>query len=195
MTASEAGAGERSAAQPEPGPEVRVSGREAFGGKLLKLAVDTVRLPSGRETVREVVEHPGAVAILALTTDDRVLLLRHYRYAVGRTLLELPAGTRELGEEPEATARRELQEETRYAAGRLTRLASFFTSPGYSTEEIVLFRADDCRRVPHAPGPEETLVVAPTPRREIPALLAPGADRVQDAKTLIGLLWLLREAE
>lgn len=193
MTSPEHGEATGQSAPPEPAPEIQVRSRTAFAGKLLKLDADTVRMPSGRETTREVVVHPGAVAILALTEDERVLLVRHYRYAAGETLLELPAGTREPDEEPAATARRELIEETGYAPGSLTQLCRFYTSPGYSTEEIALFRADDCRPVPHAPVPEESLVVVPTPRQEIPALLAPGTDQVHDAKTLIGLLWLLRD--
>jgi len=176
-----------------PPREVKVGGREVYDGKLLDLRVDTVRMPSGRETAREVVAHPGSVAIVALTRDGQVLLLRHFRYAVGRDLLELPAGTLDPGETPEATARRELLEETGYAPGRLTELASVYSSPGYTTERITIFRADECTKVEGATGPEEALTLAPTPLAAVPLLVAPGADQVHDAKTLLGLLFLLRQ--
>jgi ADP-ribose pyrophosphatase len=185
------GTGEGAAA-PLP-RETTLRSRAGFAGKRVRVRVDEVRLPSGRETVREVVEHPGAVAILAITADDRVLLIRQFHHALGRELLGLPAGTREPGEEPAATAARELIEETGYAAERVTELVSFATSPGYTDERMVLFRADGCRPTGGGPNPDELIALTPVPLAELPALLAPGPDQIQDAKTLIGLLWLLRE--
>jgi len=160
-------------------------------GRRVRVRVDDVRLPSGRETVREVVEHPGAVAILPFTADGRLLLLRQHHHAIGRTLLGVPAGTLEPGELPVETARRELVEETGYEAGRITELVDFFTSPGYTTERLILFRADDCRPTGGGPAPDELIRVVPTPIADIPRLLAPGPDRIQEAKTLVALLWFL----
>ncbi len=94
-----------------------ISSRQVFEGHLFKIRVDQVRLPSGRETVREIIEHPGAVAILAITEDQQIILVRQYRYAVDGSLLEIPAGTREPNESPIETADRELLEETGYRAG------------------------------------------------------------------------------
>src|SRR6478735_6983242 len=100
---------------PAPHEETLRSER-GFDGKLLHVRVDHVRLPSGRESVREVVEHPGAVAIVAVTERGEVILIRQWRHAAGAELLEIPAGTRETGEAPETTAGRELIEETGYRA-------------------------------------------------------------------------------
>ena len=175
--------------------EVVIGSRVGFAGKRVRVRVDAVRLPSGRESQREVVEHPGAVAILPVTADGQVLLIRQYHHAIGRELLGLPAGTREPGELPAATAARELIEETGYRAEHLTELATFATSPGYTDEWMVLFRADGCRPTGGGPNPDELIAVTPVPLAAIPDLLAPGPDQIMDAKTLIGLLWLLRDEQ
>lgn len=166
-----------------------------FDGKLLHVRVDEVRLPSGRVTVRETVEHPGSVAIVAVTRERQVLLLRQSHHAIQRTLLGIPAGTLEAAETPEACARRELQEETGYRAGSLTQLAAYYTSPGYSDERMTIFRADDCEPVGSAINPDELIRLVLVPLAEIPRLVQPGADQVEEAKTLIGLLLLLRGSE
>ena len=172
-----------------------LSTRRGFDGKLVHVRIDEVRLPSGRVTVRETVEHPGSVAIVGLTRDRQVLLLRQSHHAIQRTLLGIPAGTLEPGETPEACARRELHEETGYRAGALTELASYFTSPGYSDERMTIFRADDCEPVGGAIDPDELIRVTLVPLAEISRLVAPEAGQVQEAKTLIGLLMLLRGQE
>src|SRR5919204_1942121 len=107
-----------------------------YRGRVLNLRLDTVRLPNGNETKREIAEHPGAVAIVALDAKDRVILVRQYRHAVGRELLEIPAGTFEKDEPPEKTAPRELKEETGLTAKRWELLARFYASPGVLTEEM-----------------------------------------------------------
>ena len=102
-----------------PAHEETISSERGFDGKLIHVRVDRVRMPSGRESVREVVEHPGAVSILALTESDEIILIRQWRHAVEAEMLEMPAGTREPGEDEKATARRELREETGYEAGEI----------------------------------------------------------------------------
>ena len=175
-------------------PPVMVLGsRRGFAGKRVRVRVDDVRLPSGRESVREVVEHPGAVAILPLTADGHLLLLRQYHHAIGRALLGVPAGTLEPGEPPAETARRELIEETGYEAGRITELVDFYTSPGYTDERMILFRADDCRPSGGGPSPDELIEVVSMPLADLPGLLAAGPDRIREAKTLVALLWFLRD--
>ena len=171
-----------------------LSTRRGFDGVHVRVRVDEVRLPSGRITTRETVEHPGAVAIVGVTTEGDVLLLRQSHHPIGRTLLGLPAGTLEPGESAEACARRELEEETGYRAGRLTQLASYFTSPGYTDERLTIFQADDCEPVGGAIDPDELIRLAPTPLRDVPGLVEPGPDQIADAKTLIGLLLLLRQS-
>jgi ADP-ribose pyrophosphatase len=103
--------------------------RSVFDGKLLRVFEDTVRLPGGREATREVVEHPGAVAVVATADDGRIVMVRQWRHAAGRAIWELPAGTRETGEDPDATARRELTEETGYSAREWRDLGRGAVSP------------------------------------------------------------------
>jgi ADP-ribose pyrophosphatase len=114
--------------------EQRLSGERAWTGRLIAVDVDRVILDDGAEAIREVVRHPGAVVVVALDGERRVLLVSQYRYAVGRILLELPAGTLAPGEQPAACARRELAEETATAARRWTTLARFYSAPGFCDE-------------------------------------------------------------
>ena len=170
-----------------------LSSRRGFDGAWVHVRVDEVRLPTGRVSTREIVEHPGSVAIVGVTCDGNVLLLRQSHHAIGRTLLGLPAGTLEPGESPEACARRELTEETGYRAGSLRQLAAFYTSPGYTNERLTIFHAADCEPAGGEIDPDELIRLAPMPLADVPRLLAPGPDQLEDAKTLIGLLILFRE--
>lgn len=166
----------------------RVLGSEGvFAGKLLTVRVDRVALPGGRETAREIVEHPGAVGIVPLLPDGRVVLVRQYRHAVGRALLEIPAGTRDQpGESAEAAAARELAEETGYRAASLTRLAAFYTAPGFCTEELTLFLATGLTAGAPAAMDDEAIAVETVALDAVPVLLARG--EIADAKTIVGLL-------
>lgn len=146
----------------------------------------TRRSPDGTIRQREIVRHPGAVTILPWVDDQHVCLIRNYRLAVGQCLVELPAGTLEAGEDPQETARRELEEETGYRAASLRRVHSFFLSPGIMDEQMHLFVATelvagDPRR---EPGEEiENLVV---PWEQALAMVREG--QIEDAKTIVGLL-------
>ena len=159
--------------------------KTVFAGHLLSVRADSVELPDGRRATREVVEHPGAVAVVPVTAAGSVLLVEQYRYAVGRTLLELPAGTREPGETAPATAARELVEETGYRAEVLTEIGRFFVSPGWATEEIVLFRAEGLSRSGHGCDHDEILKLVEVEPDLIPVLMRDGT--IADAKTIIGL--------
>ena len=135
----------------QAGPWPVASSEELFQGKLLRLREDVVRVPDGSQVARELVEHPGAVAILALDDDDRVLLIRQYRHPVGAELWEIPAGLRDVAGEPvHQTAERELLEETGYRASDWHVLADYFSSPGYSTERLRIFLARGLTEVPAA---------------------------------------------
>jgi ADP-ribose pyrophosphatase len=183
------------AASPADPPQGEtLSTRRGYDGAWIHVRVDRVRLPSGRITTRETVEHPGAVAIVGVTTDDMVLLLRQSHHTIGQTLLGLPAGTLEPGESLEECARRELEEETAYRAGALSQLASYYTSPGYSDERLTIFRADGCMPAGGESDPDELIRLAPTPLAGLPGLVDPGPNQLADAKTLIGLLLLLRQS-
>jgi ADP-ribose pyrophosphatase len=173
--------------------ETRTGSRRAFDGKLLHVRVDDVRLPSGATSVREIVEHPGSVVIVPVTVHDEVLMIRQYRYATGRSLLELPAGLIDPGEEVEAAARRELIEETGHQAGTMTRLTTVYVSPGYSEERTTFFLAEGCVPVAnHDPDPDEPIELVRVKRDNVPSLLIPGDTRVENAQAMLGLLWLLR---
>ncbi len=125
--------------------------QELAAGSVVRVRRDTVSMPDGQEVGREVVEHPGAVGIVAIDEDDRVLLLRQYRHPVGRELWEIPAGLRDVAGEPLiATARRELLEEAGYQAAHWQVLADFFTSPGISSERLRIYLARGLTRIPDA---------------------------------------------
>jgi len=163
-----------------------------FEGTLLRGERLTVRLPDGREGTREVVRHPGAVAVLALLDGGgRALFVRQYRAAVARALWEVPAGTLEPDESRLACAQRELGEETGYAADDWRQLARFFTAPGFCNEDMTLFRACSLRRsASHARPDDEFLQARAFSLEEIGALVARG--EVRDAKTQLALaLWRL----
>ena len=125
--------------------EKTIDSREVFKGRIIRVRFDTVRLPNGKEGTREVVEHPGGVAILAIDSENRVLLVRQYRYPFERVLTEIPAGKREPGEPPFITAQRELQEEVGATAGKWTELGTLIASPGCYGETLYLYMAEDLR--------------------------------------------------
>lgn len=121
--------------------EKKLGSKKVFKGRLLKLRVDSVKLTNGVRSTREIVEHPGAVTIIALTEDNKLVLVRQFRTAAGEVLLELPAGVPFKGEKGEETARRELEEETGYRAKSIKKVYEGFSSPGYSNEVIQFFLA------------------------------------------------------
>ena len=135
----------------EPAHWPVVASAERYRGKIINVRTDTVRVPEGTTTEREVVEHPGAVGIVALDEHDRVLMIQQYRHPVGRLLWELPAGLRDVAGEPTAqTGRRELLEETGYRARDWHVLADYFSSPGIITERLRIFLARGLEEVPAA---------------------------------------------
>lgn len=170
----------------EPLCEEVVRSEVVFTGRLLTIRVDTVRLPDGRESTREVVVHPGAVAMVPLRDADHVLLVRQWRNAAGRPLLEIPAGTLAPGEDPLACATRELMEEVGYRPRTLTPLYATFLAPGYSSERLHVFLAEDLvpERLPH--DEDENLEVVTLTWSEIDDLLLRG--EFADGKTIAGLL-------
>jgi len=169
--------------------EATVASQRVYEGRLISVRVDTVRLENGRLTKREIVEHPGAVAVVALDEEDNVLLVRQFRKAAERELLEIPAGTLEAGEEPIACAQRELQEETGYQAQRLEQIGSFYTSPGFCTECIRLFLATGLQKGPSTPESDEAIETIKVPLSEIPAII--GRGDICDGKSIAGLLSVL----
>lgn len=166
-------------------PEVTISSQEAFSGRLLHVRVDSVLLANGKTATREVVAHPGAVAMVPVLSDGRLALVRQWRHAVGRALLEIPAGTLEPGEPPETSAARELMEEVGYRPGRLTLLASVLVAPGYSSELIHLYLAEELTPERLAHDEDEALHCAVITWEEAEARITSG--EIVDAKTICGL--------
>ena len=157
-----------------------------YEGIIINVGLDRVSLPDGSEAFREIVEHPGGVGILALEADGTVLLVRQYRYAFGRTLLEIPAGKREPGEEPFVTARRELREETGAVAESWTPLGSLIASPGCYDEVLYLYLAQDLHYGATDPDEDEFLAVERMPLDELARLCVDG--EITDAKTVCAVL-------
>jgi ADP-ribose pyrophosphatase len=166
--------------------EETLSSQQVFQGRLIRVRVDRVRLPNGGESSREIVEHHGAVAIVALDGEGNVLLVRQFRKAVERTLLEIPAGTLEPGEDPLECAHRELKEETGCVAGRMEHLGGFYSAPGFCTEYLTLYLATDLTPGPSHAEFDEDIELVRLPLAQAPRLIASGA--ICDSKSIIGLL-------
>jgi ADP-ribose pyrophosphatase len=166
--------------------EHKLTSETVYTGKIITVRHDTVRLPNGREATRDVVAHPGAVAVVPIPAAGEVVLVRQYRYPVARALLEVPAGKLDKGERPEDCARRELEEETGYQAGSLEHLATFFTAPGFSDEQMHLYAARDLRKTSQNTDQDEFIDIEYYTPAQIRKLLAD--KEISDAKTLVGLL-------
>jgi 8-oxo-dGTP pyrophosphatase MutT (NUDIX family) len=162
--------------------------RTLYEGSVISLAIGTFEAPDGHRFEREIVHHPGAVSVVALHDDGRVVLLRQFRAPLGRELLEIPAGKRDVeGEPPEVTARRELEEETGLRAGSLEKLVEFHNSVGFSDEHSHVFLARELEPVAvDRQGVEERhMTIELVPLDEALAMIDAGA--ITDAKTVIGL--------
>lgn len=166
--------------------EERKSSQLIYRGRILTLRRDTVTLPNGREAVREVAEHPGGVGILALDGENRAALVWQYRYAFGRAMWEIPAGKREPGEEPLATARRELQEEVGASAAHWQALGEIIPSPGCYGERLWLYLARELTLGRTHPDEDEFLELQWMPLEELTEKCLAG--EIQDAKTIIAAL-------
>ncbi len=164
--------------------ETQTSRRNIYSGRLLTFYEDDVRLADGTRAQREVVAHPGAVAIVAIDDGGRVVLVRQWRHAVGRALWELPAGTRDAEEEPARTAERELAEETGLRASRIVPMATAPLTPGYSTEVMHFFLATGLTEGPTDRDEDERMDVEHFDRDGIATLVREGQ---VDVKTLAGL--------
>jgi len=161
-----------------------------FKGRVFEVASERVLLPSGRRVRRDTVRHPGSVAVLALNDRAQVLLLRQFRYAVGRVIWEIPAGTLEPGERPLACARRELAEETGYRAGRWRKLTTIYPSPGILDERLHLYVAWELRGGASRTEPDEDITCRWLPVRRALAMVRSGS--IGDAKSICALLYAVQ---
>jgi ADP-ribose pyrophosphatase len=168
------------------GMKMRVLDRDVmYRGRLFRLVRSRVRFAGRAPVTRDCVEHPGAVAVVPIQPGNRVVLIRQYRFAVRGTLWEIPAGTLEPGESPRRCAGRELMEEIGYRAGRLERLGTFYTAPGFCSERIHLFLARDLRPE-RRPGDADEFI-RPRTVSWTEAIRMAVSGRIHDAKTLAGL--------
>jgi ADP-ribose diphosphatase len=174
----------------DPLAEQTLDSRIAFEGVFLRLFVDHVRTADGHESTREYLRHPGAVMVIPLLDDGQVVLERQYRYPLGRSLIEFPAGKIDPGEALLECARRELLEETGYVASDWTYLGGFHNAIAYSDEKIEVFLARGLRLERSRLDAGEVLEVFTTPRRHLYDWIADGT--LTDVKTIVGTYWLER---
>jgi len=172
---------------------MQLDSRRVYTGRVVRLDVDTVRFPDGSTGQLELIRHPGAAAIVPCASDPpgadpTILLIRQFRYATGGQLWEIPAGTLDPGEDPEACARRELLEETGVTAARLERLTSIWTTPGFTTEVIHLYLATGLTTGEPSRERDEFIDVEPQPLSRVLELIRGG--EIRDAKTVAAILYM-----
>jgi len=172
-------------ATPEMEAPELLSSEEVFRGRIFDVSVDTVR-EGDQQYKREVVHHPGSAAIVAIFDDMTVALVRQYRHAVVRYLLEIPAGTLASPERPEEGAARELEEELGVCAGRLEKLSEFFVSPGFVEEKMWVYLATELTETAQRLDEDEMLEIVRVPFTRALEMIADG--ELEDAKTIIGLM-------
>lgn len=164
-----------------------------YDGRVIKLNLEQVTLPNGQQSELEIIHHPGGVAILAMDTQQRICMLRQYRHATGGWLWEIPAGKHERGEEPGATAARELTEEAGMNAGKLVSLGRIVPSPGVLTEVVHLFLATDLTEVAQNHEAHEVIEVHWLAKAQIESMVQRG--EINDGKTIAALYyWSLRKS-
>ena len=172
--------------------EKKLSSKLIYDGRILRLRVDTVELPNGKQALREVAEHPGGVAVVAIDSGGNVLTVKQYRYAFSRVMEEIPAGKLEQGEDPDEAALRELKEETGAVPERLEKLGELIVSPGAYGEVLHLYLAEGLKFGGASPDEDEFLELVRTPFEEMVRRVTDG--ELADAKTVAGVLkaWALR---
>ena len=169
--------------------EKTLSSQIIYEGRAVKLRVDTVEMPGGRKTTREIVEHGECVAVVAIDAESNVILVSQFRKPVEKELLEIPAGGIEPGEDPVAAVRRELREEIGYLPRKVDRLGGFYSAPGFCTEYLYLYLATDLVPSPLHAEDTENIRLVRVPVSQIPNLITSG--RICDAKSIAGLLTFL----
>lgn len=170
--------------------EKTVSSDMLFKGRVISLQVDEVELPNGKRGKREIIKHPGAVAVIAITDEGKIIMVEQYRKAMERSLVEIPAGKLEPGEEPLRSAERELEEETGYESAEMKHLISFYTSPGFADELVHLFVATGLTKKenPAACDEDEFVELIELTVEEAQRFIEEG--KIADAKTAYAVQYL-----
>ncbi|MFD1413922.1 NUDIX hydrolase [Oceanobacillus jeddahense] len=170
--------------------EKTIKSKKIFEGNIIDVQVDEVKLPNGETAQRELVYHPGAVAIIPITAENKIVLVEQYRKALERTLIEIPAGKLENNENPLTAAVRELEEETGYTTTNLSQVTSFYTSPGFANELVYVYVTNDLIKMEHPPAgdDDEFVEIMEVTLDEAKELVEEG--RIQDAKTNYAILYL-----
>lgn len=169
--------------------EKTLSSQPIFSGQVIKLRVDTVEMPGGCQTTREIIEHVDCIAVVAIDNEDNILLVKQFRKPVEKELLEIPAGGIDDGEDPEAAVRREMCEETGYLPRKLESLGGFYSAPGYCTEYLHLYLASDLTPRRLIAEDTESIELVRVPVSQIISLINSGG--ICDAKSIAGLLRFL----
>ena len=170
-------------------PEKTLSSKIVFDGRAVKLRVDTIQMPDGRQTTREIIEHGACIAVVAVDEQNNVLLVNQFREAVEKELLEIPAGGIDPGEDVETAVKREMQEETGYLPQKLESLGGYYLAPGYSTEYLHLYLATDLLPSRLVAEDTEGIHVVRVPVSQIRKILASG--KICDGKSIAGLYMYL----
>lgn len=175
--------------------EKTIATEKIYDGRVISLQIDEVVLPNGNKAKRELIRHPGAVAIIAITDDNKLVMVEQYRKALDKTIIEIPAGKLEKGEEPDVCAKRELEEETSYDCAELQLLTSFYTSPGFADEIVHVYLATGLTKKEDAAGLDEDEFVNLMELTVDEALQAITEKKIYDAKTIFAVQYIqLQEA-
>lgn len=170
--------------------EKTINTTSIYEGKVVDLRVDEVSLPDGRTAKRELIKHPGAVAVIPITKDNKIVLVEQFRKPLEKSLVEIPAGKVEIGEAPEVTARRELEEETGYTTNELSFVTSFYTSPGFADELMHIYITDELEKMDTQPESDEDEFVEVLELTLEEAKELVEQERIHDAKTNYAILYL-----
>ncbi|MCH1624833.1 NUDIX hydrolase [Ferdinandcohnia quinoae] len=170
--------------------EKTLSKKTIFEGKVIDLHIEEVELPNGKPSTREIIKHPGAVAILAITDENKIVMVQQYRKALEKVIVEIPAGKLEKGEKPKDTARRELEEETGYICENLAPLTSFYTSPGFADELVHVYLAKGLSKKENPASLDEDEFVDVLELTIEQAITYIKEQKIHDAKTAFAVQYL-----
>ncbi|WP_068671948.1 NUDIX hydrolase [Oceanobacillus sp. Castelsardo] len=170
--------------------EKTIKSEKIFDGKIVQLQVDEVQLPNGKTSQREIIKHPGAVAVIAITKENKIVFVEQYRKPLEKSLIEIPAGKLEPGENPMIAAIRELEEETGYSTNSLSFVTSFYTSPGFANELLHIYITNDIKKLdnPRPADDDEFVELVELTLDEAKQYVE--EERIHDAKTAYAVLYL-----